>query len=47
MLGVDLVETVPDQKVVVEVEASSECDFWSCWHHDLGLGAALGGDEIS
>ena len=47
MLGVDLVEAIPDQVVVVEVEATGECDLWPRWHHDLGLGAALGGDEVS
>jgi len=46
MLGVDLVEAVPDQVVVVEVEATGQSDLWSCRHHDLGFGAALGCDEL-
>src|SRR5467141_3946810 len=46
MLGVDLVEAVPDQVVVVEVEATGQSDLWSCGQHDLGLGAALGCDEL-
>src|SRR5882762_8032704 len=46
MLGMNLVEAVPDQVVVVEVEASSECDLRSGRQHDLGLGAALGCDEL-
>src|SRR5690606_42147536 len=46
MLGVNLVETIPDQGVVVEVEAASECDLGPRWQQDLGLCAALGCDEI-
>ena len=46
MLGVDLVEAVPDQVVVVEVETTGEGDLRSWRQHDLGLGAALGGDEV-
>src|SRR6267154_5385212 len=34
MLGVDLVETIPDQMVVVEVEAAGESDLWSCRQHN-------------
>src|SRR5579872_1578968 len=47
MLGVNLVEAIPDQTVVVEVEAAGKCDFWPCWQHDLCLNAALGSDEIA
>ena len=46
-LGANFVETIPNVVVVVEVKATGECDFRSWRHHDLGLGAALGGDEIS
>jgi len=47
MLGVNLVETIPDQVVVVEVEAASECDLRPRGQHDLGLGTTLGGDKVS
>src|ERR1700730_2870208 len=40
MLGANLVEAIPDQTMVVEVEATCECDLRSWRHHDLGLGAA-------
>src|SRR5438093_12891069 len=46
MLGVNLVKTIPDQGVVVEVEAASECDLGPDWQQDLGLGSELGCDEI-
>ena len=45
MLGVNLVEAIPDQVVVVEVETTRQCDLRSGRQHDLGLGAALGGDD--
>ena len=47
MLGVNLVEAVPDQVVVVEVETTRQCDLGSGRQHDLGLGAALGGEIVS
>ena len=47
MLGVNLVEAIPDQVVVVEVEPAGECDLRSRRQHDLGLGAALGRDEVA
>ena len=47
MLGVDLVEAIPDQVVVVEVEATGKSDLRSCRQHHLGLGAALGGDKVA
>src|SRR5262249_10094057 len=46
MLVVNLVQTIPDQAVVVEVEAASECDLRPRWQHDLGFSAALGSDEV-
>src|SRR5258708_9322463 len=46
MLGVDLVEAIPDQVVVIEVETARKCDLWSSRQNDLGLGAALGCDEL-
>jgi hypothetical protein len=42
-----LVETIPDQMVVIEVEATGKSDLRSCRQHDLGLGTALGCDEVS
>src|ERR1700758_525464 len=47
MFGVDLVEAIPDQMVVVEVEAAGKSDLWSCRQHDLGLGAAFGCDKFA
>src|SRR6266699_1657256 len=46
MLGVDLVEAIPDQVVVIEVETARKCDLWSSRQNDLGLGAALGCDKL-
>src|SRR6266851_7465573 len=43
MLGVDLVEPIPDQVMIVEVEAPGEGDLWSCGDQHFGLGAALRG----
>src|SRR5262245_27851174 len=37
MLGVNFVEAIPDQTMVVEIEATSECDLWPGRQHDLGL----------
>src|SRR5690242_12550126 len=47
MLGVNLVEALPDQVVVVEVKATGECDLRSGRHHDFGLGATFGCDKVS
>jgi hypothetical protein len=47
MLGVNLVEAIPDQTVIVEVEAAGECDLRPRWQHDLYLCPALGCDEVS
>src|SRR5258708_34532686 len=46
MPGVELVEAIPDQVVVIEVETARKCDLWSSRQNDLGLGAALGCDEL-
>jgi hypothetical protein len=40
MLGVDLVELVPDQAMIVEVESTGERDLRTYRQHDLGLGAS-------
>ena len=47
MLGVNFVEAIPDQVVVVEVEATGKSNLWSCRQHDLGLGAAFGCDKFA
>ena len=47
MFGPDLVELAPDQAVIVEVGPAGEGDFGSCRQHHLGLGAALGGQEVT
>src|SRR5262249_43059734 len=47
VLGVDLVEPVPDGAVVVEVEAAGEGDLGAGRHQHLGLGAALRGEEVT
>lgn len=47
VLGVDLVEAVPDQGNVVEFESSGECDLRSRWQNGLGLGPTPGGEEVS
>jgi len=47
MLGMNLVETIPDEVMVVEVEPSGEGDLRPSRQHDLGLGAALGRDEVA
>src|SRR6516165_8896409 len=41
------VEPIPDQLMVVEIEAAREGNFRSGWQHDLGVGAALRCDEIA
>src|SRR6266478_168108 len=43
---VALVEAIPDQVVVIEVETARKCDLWASRQNDLGLGAALGCDEL-
>jgi hypothetical protein len=42
VLGVDLVEPIPDQAMVVEVEPAGERDLRSWRQHHFDLGAALG-----
>src|SRR6185437_4462166 len=44
---VDLVESVPDQTMIVEVEPAGERDLRTRRKHDFGIGPALGGDEVS
>jgi len=46
MFGVDLVEAIPDQTMVVEVEATGERDLRSGRHHDLGLSATFGCNKV-
>ena len=46
MLGVDLVERVPDRVMVVEVEPAGEGDLRSGGKQHFGLGAAPGGEEL-
>ncbi len=47
VLSVDPVELVPDQAVVVEVEAAGDGDLWASRHQHLGLGPAFGGEKVS
>src|SRR5262249_51691838 len=47
MLGTNLIEPVPDQPMVIEIEASAEGDFWSGWQHDVCFSSPPGGDEIA
>ncbi|MTJ82864.1 MAG: salicylate synthase [Telmatospirillum sp.] len=46
MLGADLIELIPDQPMIVEVEASGDGHFGAGWQHDLGVGPLAGGEEI-
>jgi hypothetical protein len=47
VLGMDLVETIPDQMMVVEIEPAGQSDLGSGRQHDLDLGATFGGEKIS
>ena len=47
MLGVDLVESVPDQAMIVEVEAAGDGDLWTGGQEHLVVGALLRGEEIA
>ncbi|GGI31131.1 hypothetical protein GCM10010987_62890 [Bradyrhizobium guangdongense] len=47
MLGVHLVEPIPDEAIVVEVEPTGQGDLRTRRHHDLGFRAALGCDEVA
>jgi hypothetical protein len=41
VLGVDPVELVPDQVVVVEIQAAGDGDLGAGWHQHLGLSAGF------
>jgi hypothetical protein len=47
VLGLHLVEAVPDGAMVVEFEPTGECNLGPSRHQHLGLDAALGSDEIA
>ena len=47
MLRLNLVEAIPDEVVVVEIEPAGERDLRSRRQHDLRLGATLGRDEVA
>ncbi len=47
MLGMNLVEPVPDGAMVVEVETAREGDLGAGRQQHLGVGAALGGNEVA
>src|SRR6202035_1761457 len=47
VFGVDLVETVPDQHVVVEFEPAGKGDLGAGRQHHLGVGAAFGGEKVA
>src|SRR6266702_222888 len=47
MLGVDLVEPIPDHVMIVEVEAAGEGDLWPCRGQHFGLGTALRCEEVT
>ena len=47
IFGPDLIELAPDQAVIVEVGPTGEGDLGACGQHYLGLGAALGGQEVA
>ncbi len=46
MLGVDLVEPVPDRAMIVEVEAASKGDLRPRGKQYLRLGPSLGGQKL-
>ncbi len=46
VLGVNLVERVPDQPVIVEIHPAGEGDLGSRWQIDLGIGAGLRCEEV-
>lgn len=46
VLREDLVKHLPDELMVVEVEASAEGDFRPCRHHDLGANPTPSGEKI-
>ncbi len=47
MLGVHPVETVPDQAMIVEVEAAGDGDFRTGGQEHLVVGALLGGQKVA
>jgi hypothetical protein len=47
MLGVDLVEPLPNRVMIVEIEAAGEGDLGPSGEQQLGFGAALGCEEIA
>ena len=47
MPGMGLIEPFPDGAMVVEVETAREGDLGPGRQQDLGLGAALGGEEVA
>ena len=47
VLGVDLVEPISDQAMVVEVEPTGKRDLRSRRQHYLGFSATPGGEEVA
>ena len=47
VLAADLIELVPDQAVIVEVEAAREGDLWPGGQQHLGLGSTLRGEKVA
>jgi hypothetical protein len=47
LFGVDFVEPIPDQAMIVEVEPAGERDLRPRRQHHFRLGAALGGQEVA
>src|SRR5260370_16987497 len=47
MRGMDVIELVPDQAVIIEVEAAGEGDLRPGRQHDFGVSPAPGGEEVA
>jgi hypothetical protein len=47
VLGVDAVEPLPDQPMVVVIQAAAQGDLGAGEQHHLGVGAAFRGDEVA
>ena len=47
VLGMNLVEAIPDEVVVIEVKPTGECDFRPWRQYDLGFCAAFCCDEVA
>ena len=47
VLAADLIELVPDQAVIVEVEAAREGDLWPGGQQHFGLGSTLRGEKVA